>query len=276
MNVRFLNLMLSLIFGAIIFCIVTVEVPRIVKVAGYIDGDRTISKISPQFPGVLEDLLVVDRGRVIRGDVLGLVNSERFMSGRSLDEDQARITERKLSLDAQELKNIDVSERTAATEIHLKINSDDTQLEHIKKEQLMSFQRQVDLERQLSRQQSLVEQGFVSSEAVEQKRYELLAQKIAVSTLERSQKQLDADIFSQQQELILNATRAQTQRSLIQREIETLQQERNEHRAKRIQLVSPINGVVTQLSATVGQTVRPDVPVMTIVPTPLCQTSCRL
>lgn len=131
----------------------------------------------------------------------------------------------------------------------------------------MTRQRQIDLERQLTRQQSLVEQGFVSTEAVEQKRNELLVQKIGISALERSLQQLDASIVAQRQELLQNTSRAQTQRSLIQREVETLQQELNEQLAKRIQLVAPIDGVVTQISATAGQTVRPDVPIVTIVPT---------
>lgn len=248
-------------------CVVLVEIPRIVKSVGYTTGTKSISKVNSPVPGVLVSFLTTDQAQVSRGDVLGEVTSERFMGGHSLDADQANITERKLSLGMQELRNIDGSERTAASTLHLKVNADAMQLQNIKQELLMARQRQVDLERQLARQESLVEQGFVSNEAVEQKRNELLVQKIGISSLERGQQQLDADIVAQQQELLLNTSRSQTQRSLIQREIETLQQERNEHLAKRIQLVAPIDGVVTQISGTVGQTVRPDVPVMTIVPT---------
>lgn len=119
----------------------------------------------------------------------------------------------------------------------------------------------------MTRQESLVEQGFVSTEAVEQKRNELLAQKISISALERGKQQLESDVLSQKQELALNTSRSQTQRSLIQREIQTYRQELNEQLSKRVQLVAPITGLVTQISATVGQTVHPDLPIMSIVPT---------
>jgi membrane fusion protein len=211
-------------------------------------------------------LLVSDRSAVKSGQVLGEITSERFLGGKSLDADQAHSTERKLLLDTQELRNIDFAERASQQAVESRIAADQVQLSNLAQELLLSRQRQADLERQLARQLSLVEQGFVSPEAVEQKRNELSAQKIGISALERNQQQLEADVVALHQELRLNTSRAQTQRSLIQREMESLQQERNEHLSKRVQLVAPIDGFVTQVAATVGQVVRPEVPVLTIVP----------
>ncbi len=250
------------IFASLIF----IDVPRIVKTTGYTTGTEPVSKIVSQLPGVLDVLLVADNNHVFKGEVVGEVTSERFLHGTNLDTEQALITEGKLSLDAQELKNIDISGHSAIVSLQLKVRADGFQLDNIKRELLMAHQRQVDLERQFVRQQSLVDQGFVSSEAVEQKRNEILVQKISISSLERGQQQLEADVQLQQQELILSNSRSQTQRSIIRREMATYRQELNEHLAKRIQLVAPIDGVVTQISASVGQTVRPELPVMTIVP----------
>ena len=81
------------------------------------------------------------------------------MLGRSLDADQARITDRKMLLVTRELQYIDSSERANGTSLRMKMNADAIQLENVKQELLMSRQRQVDLERQMARQQSLVEQG---------------------------------------------------------------------------------------------------------------------
>lgn len=265
---RVVSLFITLTFSLILIaCVLFVDIPRIVKSTGYTTSTKSISKVSSPSTGVLASFVVADQTHVRQGEVLGEVTSERFMNGGSLDAEQAHITERKLLLDTQELRNISSFEQTTATELHLKIETDRVQLENIKHELQMAHQRQVDLERQMTRQESLVEQGFVSSEAVEQKRNELLAQKIGISSLERIQQQLNADMVSQQQELVLNISRSQTQRSLIQREVETLQQERNEQLAKRIQLVAPIDGVATQISGAVGQMVHPDLPVVTIVPT---------
>lgn len=108
------------------------DIPRIVKSVGYTTGKKSVSKVSSQIPGVLVSLLITDQTYVRQGDVLGEVTSERFMRGRSLDKDQAQITERKLAIDALELRNIDASERATATALHLKISADGIQLEKIK------------------------------------------------------------------------------------------------------------------------------------------------
>jgi membrane fusion protein len=194
------------------------------------------------------------------------VTSERFTQGRSLDAAQAQLTERKLGLARLELRNIDTAERATRASIQSKIAADLSQLTNMERELALSQRRETDLERQLTRQESLLAQGFVSTEAVEQKRNELLAQQIAISGLMRTRQQLEADLSAQRQELELNASRSQTQRSTIERDIESAQQERNEHLSKRMQLIAPISGMVTQISATVGQVVRPDLPILTIVP----------
>lgn len=255
-----------LVTAVLLFCVTSIDIPRIIKSPGYTSGTRSISKVTTQAPGVLANLFVSDRTVVKSGDVLGEITSERFLGGKSLDADQARSTERKLLLNTQELRNIDFAERASQQAVESRIAADQVQLNNVAQELLLSSQRQADLERQLARQLSLVEQGFVSPEAVEQKRNELSAQKIGISALERNQQQLEADVVAQRQELRLNTSRAQTQRSLIQREMESFQQERNEHLSKRVQLVAPIDGFVTQVAATVGQVVRPEVPVLTIVP----------
>jgi membrane fusion protein len=263
---RFALLATSLFSCALVYCLIYVEIPRIVKTAGYTTGSATLSKLVTQLPGVLVALAVADRTLVQAGQGVGEVTSERFTQGRSLDAAQAQLTERKLGLARLELRNIDTAERATRASIQSKIAADLSQLTNMERELALSQRRETDLERQLTRQESLLAQGFVSTEAVEQKRNELLAQQIAISGLMRTRQQLEADLSAQRQELELNASRSQTQRSTIERDIESAQQERNEHLSKRMQLIAPISGMVTQISATVGQVVRPDLPILTIVP----------
>ena len=80
------------------YCLIYVEIPRIVKTAGYTTGSATLSKLVTQLPGVLVALAVADRTLVHAGQVVGEVTSERFTQGRSLDAAQAQLTERKLGL----------------------------------------------------------------------------------------------------------------------------------------------------------------------------------
>lgn len=235
------------------YCLIYVEIPRIVKTTGYTTGSATLSKLLAQLPGVLVALSVGDRSMVQARQVVGEVTSERFTQGRSLDAAQAQLTERKLDLARLELRNIDTAGRATRASINSKIVADLNQLTNMERELALSQQREADLGRQLTRQESLIAQGFVSTEAVEQKRNELLAQQIAISGLMRIRQQLEADLSVQRQELELNASRSQTHRLTIKRDIGSAQHERNEHLSKRMQLIAPISGLVAQISATVGR-----------------------
>jgi membrane fusion protein len=263
---NFILFICILFFGALLGCLVGVDMPRISKAAGYTTGTQNIAKVNCQFAGVLNNLQVSDKSPVKRGDILGEVTTERFVNGHNLDAEQATLTEQKRSLTQDELNNINRLEQANQKQLVLRMNTDKLQMDRVSQELLMSRQRLTDLITQLDRQEALLKQGFVSTEAVEQKRSELLVQKIAISTLERTLDQLKSDFLNQQQELLLSTSRAQTQRSQALAAIVSLQQELNENLAKKTQLVAPIDGVITQISASVGQTVRPDSAIMTIVP----------
>jgi multidrug resistance efflux pump len=167
-----------LFFCSILLLSFYVEVPRISKASGYTSGTKNVAKINPQTVGVLVALSVSDRARVKSGDVLGEVTAERFMNGRSLDADQAKIVEIKLKLDRKELDNINFFERASGEALLEKVKADAVLIKNIAQELILSKERLVDLERQLIRQNQLREEGFVSHEAVEQKRGELVIQKI--------------------------------------------------------------------------------------------------
>lgn len=242
------------------------ELPRIAKSAGYTTTAQNTAKVNPAFNGVLLSLNVKDKTRVARGQVLGEITSERFISNRSVDEVQANLALKKKTLASTELNNVDMNEKINYRSTQLKIQAATNELGNLTQEVLLAGERLIAAETQFDRQSSLQKQGFVSVEAVEQKRNELLQQKLTRSALSRIKMQLERDISTQQEELNLIKSRSLTQRSQLNREVVTSEQEFNEHSAKRLQLIAPMDGVVTQVSASVGQTVRAEFPIMTIVP----------
>lgn len=242
------------------------ELPRIAKSAGYTTTAQNTAKVNPAFNGVLLALNVKDKTKVLRGQVLGEVTSERFILNRSVDEAQANLALKKKTLANSELNNVDMNEKINHRSTQLRIKTTANEIANLAQEISLAGQRVTNLETQFDRQSSLQKQGFVSIEAVEQKRNELLQQKLTHSALSRSKMQLERDIATQQEELNLIKSRSLTQRSQLNREIVTSEQEFNEHSAKRLQLIAPIDGVVTQVSASVGQTVKAEFPIMTIVP----------
>lgn len=246
--------------------IVYLDIPRITKSFGYTTGTSNVAKVNSVQAGVLLFLKVQDHVAVKRGDILGEVSNERFTLNRSLDADQAQLALHKTSLAKKELINIADNERISLKTAKLKIDSGVLEHSSVLQELTLSQQRLDDLVRQIDRQKDLHAQGFVSNEAVEQKRSEWLQQKLSRSLLERSRLQLEREMATQQEELRLIASRSQSQRAQLMKDMDSSEQEFNEHSSKRIQLIAPIDGVVTQISASVGQTVRPDLPIMTIVP----------
>jgi membrane fusion protein len=259
--------MFASVFIVLIFsCSIFLEVPRIAKSGGYTTGQSNVAKVNSSQVGVLLSLDVNDHTVVKRGQVVGEVTSERFSQNRSLDADQAHLAAHKTSLGKTELINVNNNEKISFRATQLKIDSASLELGSVMHELGLSKQRLEDLVRQLERQNDLQSQGFVSKEAVEQKRSEWLLQKLGLSALERSRLQLEREIATQQEELQLIASRTQSQRAQLWRDMATSEQEFNEHSSKRIQLIAPIDGVVTQISVAAGQTVRPDLPIMTIVP----------
>jgi membrane fusion protein len=123
-----------------------------------------------------------------------------------------------------------------------------------------------DVHQQKNRQIQLVKEGFISQEALEIKNAELLRLKASKSTIERQRLNLIREIDKQSTELEIIELRAQSQKMQLSREIAAVKQEYNEHSSNKIQLISPIDGIVTQISAKPGQLVRPDIPLLTVIP----------
>jgi membrane fusion protein len=264
---RLISFVLALLFTGVIVCsAIFLEVPRIAKSVGYTSTTFAHAKVNSSQNGILLLLDIKDQAVVKRGQVLGEVTSERFAQNRSVDAVQASLAKHKKKLASDEINNVNENQSISLNATRLKIQSASLELSSITQELTLSQQRLDDLARQLERQKDMQGQGFVSTEAVEQKRSELLQQKLNFSGLERNKLQLQREIATQHEELRMIASRSQSQRAQLMRDMDTSEQEFNEHSSKRIQLIAPIDGVVTQISASVGQTVRPDLPIMTIVP----------
>jgi multidrug resistance efflux pump len=208
--VRFIILFVAIGFVSLLSAgIFYLDIPRITKSFGYTTGTSNVAKVNSVQAGVLLFLKVQDHATVKRGDILGEVSNERFTLNRSLDVDQAQLAKHKTSLAKNELINVADNERISLKATRLKIESGVLEHSSVLQELTLSQQRLEDIVRQLERQKDLQSQGFVSNEAVEQKRSEWLQQKLSRSLLERSRLQIEREIATQQEELRLIASRSQ-------------------------------------------------------------------
>jgi membrane fusion protein len=114
--------------------------------------------------------------------------------------------------------------------------------------------------------QSLAAQGFVSSEGANAKQLDAANTAARVYALERARSVLERELAVVQLELQTISQKTATQLSQYKRDKLALMQELNESEAKKIEIVSPVRGVVTQLQMQPGQVIRPEIPIAVIVP----------
>jgi membrane fusion protein len=244
----------------------SVEIPRIVRAPGYTVSTASMWKaVTPQL-AVVVNLHVSERAFVKKGQIVADLSAERFSQNKSVEAEQSRLAKEKLELGRQQLDNLaDINLRSMAA-IRRQMDSMRRELTHVESELKLVNLRLADLSRQQVRHQTLVSDGFISQEALETKNSEMLRLQAEKSASERQQLNVQRELDKLGSELALIELRAQSQRAQLVREIATAQQEFNEHSSKQIQLVSAIDGIVTQVYAQEGQVVRPEIPLLAVIP----------
>jgi membrane fusion protein len=266
MQVNRLTIFIFLALAGLAFTGSTVNLPRIVRTAGYTNSTSSNWKaVSPQL-AVLLELSKPEKSIVKKGQVIAELSAERFAQNHSIELEQAQLAQKKLTLGKQELQTISDSTLQTTRATRSQIESLRRELINSEGELELLNLRLADIYQQQSRQRELVKEGFISQEALEIKNSELLRLKGEKSASERQQLSLKREIEKQTAELSMAELRSQSQKAQLSREMTTAQQEYNEHSSKRIQLVSAIDGIVTQVSAQPGQMVRPDIPLLTVIP----------
>jgi membrane fusion protein len=261
-----LTIFIFIMLAGLTVAAVTVDLPRIVRAVGYISSSSSSWKaVAPQL-AVLSELPLAEQSIVKKGQVIAELSAERFAQNHSIEFEQAQLAQKKLALGTQELQTISDTTSRSISAIRSQLESLRRELISSESELELISLRLADIYQQQTRQQQLVKDGFISQEALEIKNSEMLRLKGEKSASERQQLSLKREIDKQTSELTMVELRAQSQKAQLSREMTTAQQEFNEHSSKRIQLVSAIDGIVTQVSAQPGQMVRPDIPLLTVIP----------
>jgi membrane fusion protein len=248
------------------FAAINIEVPRLVRSSGYTTSTSGNWKAVSPHLAVLHGLPLKEKSVVKKGQVIAELSTERFAQNHNIEFEQGQLTQHKLTLGKQELQTVNDSAARSTASIRSQLESIRRELINSEGELELINLRIVDINQQQVRQQQLVKEGFISQEALEIKNSEMLRLKGEKSASERQQLSLKREIEKQTNELAMVELRAQSQKAQLSREMTTTQQEYNEHSSKRIQLVSAIDGIVTQVSAQPGQMVRPDIPLLTVIP----------
>jgi membrane fusion protein len=238
------------------------------RIIGHLVPDQGVVRLlSPLAATVLERHAL--EGQVVKeGDVLFVLSLERTtLSGDTQVAVQTSLATRERSLrDAQTQKT--QLEQTQAQAI-------DRQLANLRREQTQIVQQaQLQRERLVLAQQTqaryedLRQENFVSEAQVQTKAEEVLGLRAQLQAVERQQavqQREMSQLEAQRRELPLQG---QARQGEIARELATLAQASAENEAlRRIVVRAPHSGTLTAVLASTGQSVSPNLPLASLVPT---------
>jgi len=241
---------------------------RIETVNGAISLDTGVATIVPSRAGVIAGLAVKEGQHVSVGDVLVRIRSEEDMTAggtapdairRSLDEQGAR-----LAAQGALLLEASVAERQRVRAQIAGLGSEIVSLD-----QQVADQRALlnNAAREYADVSQVALKGFISKRDLEAREATMLSRRQQLSQLEQLRAARRADIAAAERSMVQSAAQAQAQVAGAEANRAALaQQAAQAELARGYALTSPVDGVVTALTARIGQPATGEQPLMLVVP----------
>ena len=243
------------------------EYTRKAHVAGYLAPTLGLIKIHTPQTGRIREKRVSEGQRVKQGDPLFVIASERATAAAA-DTEAAMLRElalRRASLQREQSKQAEI-DRLGAAGLADRVRGLEAELAQAHAQLEIQRSRIAGAERTVRRHTELLAAHFVSEATVQQKQEELLDQRGQLAAIERSISGLNRDLASARTELAASGLRRANNEANLDRQISELDQQLTEGAARReVILTAPADGTVTTVLAEAGQTVSPDMPLLSIL-----------
>lgn len=238
------------------------------RVQGVVQARDGVAMVVVPEAGLVRQVRVKEGQAVKAGDVLAELSDERFSDAGSTQalietnlqgQREQVIAQSHGQAQAKEAALAALSQRVAQSQRDQASLNEEIQLQT---QQVASARRLLD------QMQPLLNEHIVSELQYEQQRQAWLEHSARLQALQRQRSAAEADIAQARDEQArLNAQHRVTQAGL-DRDLLTLQQEAVQRHGSRVTLLkAPVDGVVSGLSATTGQSVAAGAPFASIVPT---------
>jgi membrane fusion protein len=241
---------------------------RRVSVTGQLLPSAGVLKIHTPQAGVVVERRVAEGRAVKKGDVLFVINSDRFGVGaRDLQADiGSQIGERKRLLEFEMARNTR-AERDDLAHLGRRVTTLRSEGESI--ERLIEQQRQrlAIADDARKRYKELADRDYIAREQFVQKELEHSEQVSRLTTAQRDLLANQREIASVQREMDALRGRTDSQKAALQRGISSSSQELTELESRRLVVVTaPEAGTATLVAAELGQIADPTKPLVSIVP----------
>lgn len=256
---------------AVLALLILGEYTKKERVGGVVQAQQGVALIVPaqgqQGGGIIRRVLVSEGQHVKAGDVIAEVSQERFSDEGSTDallEQNLQAQHRRLESQGQGQQQIGQAARSALAE---RIRHARHDLETLNEEIRLQDQQVATTRRMVEQLQPLLADRIISELQFEQQRAQWLDQQARLQTLKRQRAAAQGEAAQAGEELRRVAGQTQVDRSSLERDLLTLQQEQVQRRAQRITLIkAPVDGVISGLVATAGQALSVSGVLASVVP----------
>ena len=257
-----------LVTAAIVAALVLGSYTRRVTVSGQLLPSGGVLRVHTPQSGVVVEKRVVEGRAVKKGDVLYVINSDRFGVGaRDLQADiGTQIGERKRLLEFELSRNAR-AEKDDLAHLSRRVSTLRSEGQAIERQIEQQRQRVTFAEDARTRYKGLAERDYIAREQFTQKEIEYTEQVSRLTTAQRDLLANQREITSAQREIDALRGRTDSQKAVLQRGISSSSQELTELESRRLVVVTaPESGTATLVSAEPGQLADPLKPLVSIVP----------
>ena len=260
-----LFMILLVVVSCVAFGLVTSSFTKRITALGSIKPDRGLVKVYGLDGGNVQQSFVAEGDQVSKGQILFNIISE----GKISSQNKLQIQQFKDQL-AHQLIQLERLKNSSATEMQITLNQlDGLNDELIVLEQAMAVQtKQLDLQvHRLEDRKTLYNKGFVSRLNVQQSHEQVLASRIQSNQWKLDKQRLENRILALNLERQLRADAKSSQISSTESQIVRIKQSIEQLELKqRYSIRSPIDGLVTSIQVTQGQSLIQAKPMLIVMP----------
>jgi membrane fusion protein len=238
------------------------------RVVGALQPRDGVAMIVPPEPGVIQRVLVKEGQVVKAGDVIAEISNERFSDAGSTQTLLAQNLEGQRSQVRTQAEGQAQANTAAVAATEQKMAQSKRDLLTLGEEIDLQAQQIASAKKLVDQLKPLLDERIISDMQYEQQRQQLLDQTARLQTLKRQRSAAQAEQAQAQEERQRLTAQHRVERATLDRDLLTLQQEEvQRHGARLMLLKAPIDGVVSGLLATPGQSTAANTTLASIVPT---------
>lgn len=237
------------------------------RVQGVVQAREGVAMVVPPEAGIVKRVLVAEGDTVKAGDVIAEIGSERFtdegntqaLLEKNLEGQRAQVVaQTEAQAQANEAALASLEQRIAQARRDLVTGGEEIRLQE---QQIASSAKLLD---QLK---PLLSDRIISELQYEQQRQTLLSQTAQLQALKRQRSATEAELAQAQDERQRIRAQHRVDRATLDRDLLNLQQEAVQRRGARVTLLkAPVDGIVSGLLATPGQSVAAGNVLASVVP----------